>query len=283
MRADLGVVQHERAEEEQDPRSARGQRDRHQVVALVLIMHHGRRDVHHAAAGHAAPHQAGRGPGRDGPEADAVRRPGQPPGLRLLLPDRRPLLLVHQQPVDAWASSSTSSSRCRPPVPRKAGADAEKTVDPRALAPRPGAEAGAQPARPAHHAAAAVDAAAQDAEDGASTDGAAKDVASTDGNGTPRTGAPANGGASNGTKRTGRHRTAARRTAPAARPPPARAARRPAPARGRATAAKRKRREPRSGTPDPAPPDQPAPPPRADLPTGAPPPPAPGARPRRNP
>ena len=60
---------------------------------------HVRDDLLHAEADHEAL-RPGRGPGRHGAEAAALRHAAQPVRLRLLLPDRRPPLLVHEQPVD---------------------------------------------------------------------------------------------------------------------------------------------------------------------------------------
>ena len=81
-------------------------------------------DLLHAEADHEAL-RPGRGPGRHGAEAAALRHAAEPLRLRLLLPDRRPALLVHQQPVDpgpavlhpAQAAAARVGRRTRPRPP----------------------------------------------------------------------------------------------------------------------------------------------------------------------
>jgi YidC/Oxa1 family membrane protein insertase len=81
----------------------------------------------------------------------------------------------------------------------KAGADGEKPVDPRSLAPRPGAKpVRNRPARPTTpQQPADTTPPAQDAADGAAQDGVRTDGAASDGarqNGSPQNGSPQNGG-----------------------------------------------------------------------------------------
>ena len=65
----------------------------------------------------------------------AVRRSGQPHGLRLLLPDRRPLLLVHQQPVEHGPAVLHHQADAAPE--REEGRGPTRR-SPKALAPKPG-------------------------------------------------------------------------------------------------------------------------------------------------
>jgi YidC/Oxa1 family membrane protein insertase len=85
----------------------------------------------------------------------------------------------------------------------KAGADGEKAVDPRSLAPRPGAKpVRNRPARPTTpQQPADTTPPAQDAADGAAQDGVRTEGAASDGarpNGSPQNGGPQNGTAQNG-------------------------------------------------------------------------------------
>ena len=95
--ADLGVVQHDRRQGEAILAIAGTYRHPHRLRRPDRDhVHH---DLHHAEADHEAL-GPGRGPGRDGAEAAALRHADEPVRLGLLLPDRRPALLDDQQPVD---------------------------------------------------------------------------------------------------------------------------------------------------------------------------------------
>ena len=109
-----------------------------------------RDDLLHAEADHEAL-RPGRGPGRDGAEADALRHAAEPASSPASSSPSASCCTGSPTTCGPWASSSSSSARCRRPdrEPHKAKAAADKpAVDPRTLAPEARRQAGPPEAGP---------------------------------------------------------------------------------------------------------------------------------------